>query len=244
MVDLRRTFWIFDWDGTLIDLAPTPDSIQVPPETIDHLEILRRHCAGRVAIVSGRALKDLESRIPLPQLSLVGNHGAQWRVNGQYGVKKLGQAEADELKEATAILSRLSQKYPGSELENKEWTLSFHVRNVDPKKHQSVREAVYHGIRQFLHLQIRPAKSCWEIRPLSAPSKGDAVKHLAGDALTPVIFGDDATDEDMFLTAPAHAITVIVGPRRPTQARFSLSSPKALRDILRELAGHASQLGE
>ena len=235
--NLRETFWVFDWDGTLIDIAPTPDSIIVPPEVLQHLGILQKHCR-RVAIISGRALHDLEQRIPLPELSLIGNHGAEWRIDHQHGTWKLSDSEKRELKGATATLFNLAEQFPASTLENKEWTVSFHVRNLAPPEKEQVQLAISHEMQQFPHLEIRPANACWEVRPLGTPNKGDALKRLIDAEVTPLVFGDDWTDEDMFFASPKNAITVVVGKRRPTHARYSLSSPEELRALLAHITNN------
>ena len=68
-----------DFDGTLVELAETPDSIRVSPELVPLLERLRRRLDGRLAIVSGRSLADLERHVPLSGIAFSGSHGLELR---------------------------------------------------------------------------------------------------------------------------------------------------------------------
>ena len=69
-----------DFDGTLVDLAETPDSIHVPPELGATLARLKARLDGRIAIVSGRAIEDLETHLPRPAIAFSGSHGLEIRL--------------------------------------------------------------------------------------------------------------------------------------------------------------------
>src|SRR6185503_5223779 len=71
-----------DFDGTLVDLAETPDSIMVSPALEPMLRRLQRRLGGRLAIVSGRSLADLESHLPGAGIAFSGSHGLELRLPG------------------------------------------------------------------------------------------------------------------------------------------------------------------
>jgi trehalose 6-phosphate phosphatase len=226
-------YWIFDLDGTLVDLAPAPDAIVVPPPLLDDLDQLAQRFGGRVAMVSGRAAADLRSWIPLNSLTYIGNHGAECIQNGQSWTTPQDPAAQAALDRVRAAASPLQSHYPGSLLEDKGQTLSFHFRQVSPLLRAPLHASLSQLVADTPLLTLRPADECWEIRPVGAPTKGDAVlKLLEENPARPIIFGDDWTDEDAFAAAPPNSITVIVGARRPTQARFKLHSPRDVRALI------------
>lgn len=82
-LSLTDTAFFFDFDGTLVELAPTPDSICVPPSLIALLAALRHRSHGAVAIVSGRGIDNIDTFLNMPDLPIAGLHGAERRdANG------------------------------------------------------------------------------------------------------------------------------------------------------------------
>ncbi|NMP23474.1 trehalose-phosphatase [Sulfobacillus harzensis] len=228
----RQGGWVFDLDGTLLDIAPRPDAVEVPPSLLSSLSQLSNLSAGRVAIVSGRALADLVHLIPLPSIALVGNHGAERRINGHVNSVS---PPSEGLNAIRSQLNQLPTTFPGLVVEDKDWTISVHVRHVAEHR-LGACEAAIRDIASRPDLYLRAAKACWEIGPKSGASKGDAVRWLSehwGTDIRLAIFGDDVTDEDAFHAARPHDLTVIIGSRRPTQAKFSLPSPDTLRRLIK-----------
>lgn len=74
-----ETAFFFDFDGTLVELAPTPDGVLVQPEVIKLLGELRRLTNGAVAMVSGRGIDSIDSFLGMPDLPIAGLHGAERR---------------------------------------------------------------------------------------------------------------------------------------------------------------------
>jgi len=82
-LSLTDTAFFFDFDGTLVELAPTPDSIHVPPSLLTLLDELRRRSHGALAVVSGRGIDNLDAFLNMPDLPIAGLHGAERRdANG------------------------------------------------------------------------------------------------------------------------------------------------------------------
>ena len=57
---LSETAILLDIDGTLLDLAPTPREVWVPPGLAKTLERLHQRTGGALALVSGRSLNDID----------------------------------------------------------------------------------------------------------------------------------------------------------------------------------------
>jgi trehalose 6-phosphate phosphatase len=77
--DPRHAALFLDFDGTLVDIAPTPDTVQVPQGLPDLLARLAARLDGALAIVSGRTLAELDHFLPGP-LAKAGEHGAALRL--------------------------------------------------------------------------------------------------------------------------------------------------------------------
>lgn len=233
-----RGYWIFDFDGTLVNLAATPDSIVVPPDLLEDLDkLIRSHPRG-VAIVSGRSVENLMQYLPLP-ITLVGNHGAQWRLPGKAPTQVARNTDAEQaLDEVRKHLTQWQTDFPGSFFEDKGATVSFHVRALSADAQAQVAQRMRQLLTQYPPLMLYPAHACWEVRPRRGPNKGTAVRQLLDSAskpVTPVVFGDDRTDEDAFSACPEGAMTIIVGSRRPTAATYQIDSPHQVRDYLHRL---------
>ncbi len=231
--------WIFDWDGTLVDLADHPRAIRVPASLIRDLGTIQEHSSYPLVILSGRSLADLEEFIPLSDITLIGNHGAQWRVGGAKTVIPPDPQAQASLKALTEPLNGLRDRFRKSSWEDKQFTISFHMRQVDRRQWKELGEQLARLVEDHTHLQLRPADACWEIRPKYGATKGDAVQMLFRDhpnSVRPVVFGDDWTDEDAFEAANQDGITVIIGSRRPTRARYHVATPADLREILSQVA--------
>ena len=78
---LDKCALLFDIDGTLIDLAPTPDGIDVPPDLLVHLQELWRRTSGALALVSGRTIDNIDDIVKPVKLPAVGGHGAEMRFS-------------------------------------------------------------------------------------------------------------------------------------------------------------------
>src|SRR5262249_20472548 len=77
--DLREWAILLDVDGTIIELAPTPLDVRVPPSLLQPLRGLNARSSGATALVSGRTLSDLDLIFAPLQLAAIGGHGAEFR---------------------------------------------------------------------------------------------------------------------------------------------------------------------
>lgn len=75
------TDWAYflDVDGTLLDIAATPNAVRVDQALLKLLERLHRASGGAVALISGRAISDLDRRLGAPRLPRAGQHGLERR---------------------------------------------------------------------------------------------------------------------------------------------------------------------
>src|ERR1700750_1528706 len=117
---------LLDIDGTLLDLAPTPREVWVPPGLAETLKRLLEKTSGALALVSGRSLNDIDLIFAPEQFPAVGGHGAEMRVSiEEESVATHAPPLDKELKRRLAAIARLS---PGILLEDKGYSLALHYR--------------------------------------------------------------------------------------------------------------------
>ena len=185
-----------DLDGTLLDIAPTPDAVIVPPGLIDILAGLRQRLGGALAVVTGRA-RDTADRLLAPLAPPGGfGHGAELRdaegrITGAEAIPPLPAEWAERLARAAAA-------WPGAILERKPHGVALHYRAA-PDHAPAMRRALETLLAGHAgHFALLPAHMAFEIRPLLA-TKARAVDALMEAApfrgRRPVFVGDDVTDE-------------------------------------------------
>src|SRR6204780_5323845 len=79
--DLRKCAILLDIDGTILDLAPSPQQVWVPPGLRRTLARLDDLTGGAVALVSGRPLADIDLIFSPLQLAAISGHGAEMRAS-------------------------------------------------------------------------------------------------------------------------------------------------------------------
>ncbi|WP_126172487.1 trehalose-phosphatase [Altericroceibacterium xinjiangense] len=219
-----------DFDGTLVDLAATPDGIQIPEQLSDRLGRLRDTLGGRLALVSGRAVTDLERHLGPLTIARAGSHGAaRMRADGS----RIGE-DAQALPPAVnAELAHFAQS-AGFDLESKDHGAALHYRR-DPSLEQRGLDFV-HDLADRHELAVKRGKFVIELVHRGADKAGAVRAFMAEPPFagaTPVFIGDDVTDEDGFAAAEAlGGFGIVVGDRTPTRARYRLDSPQAVHDWL------------
>ncbi|MBV6633251.1 MAG: trehalose-phosphatase [Alphaproteobacteria bacterium] len=219
-----------DFDGTLVDIAPRPDAIAVPASLKDLLANLGDQTNGRIALVSGRAIADIQSILPYYDGILAGGHGAELFQNGEIE-RVTGQIEA-ALTNTISALERFADSLPGILCEPKATGVVLHYRGR-PEAEAAVREAAAMALSSLPDFELHDAKMAVELKHREA-SKGAAVAKLMAQfsAGTPVAIGDDTTDEDMFKVALAQGGTAIKVGDGPTMAPFRCQNPAAVHEML------------
>ena len=226
-----------DVDGTLLDIACHPDDVHVDPRLHDDLHWLRDRLGGAVALLSGRALSQVDALFDWNHHVAAGLHGAELRgpdgearITGDAAVFARIRAHATDLVAATE----------GVMLEDKRLALALHCRHAPASC-----DAAEHIARTLLReagddYVLQRGDHVFELKPAGV-DKGRALADLMRAApfrgRTPWMLGDDLTDEDAFRHVNANGgVSVVVGARRPTEARYALGDPAAVRAWLHALA--------
>lgn len=234
---LSKSAILLDIDGTLLDLAPTPREVWVPPGLAKTLEQLHRRTGGAMALVSGRSLNDIDLIFAPEQFPAVGGHGAEMRVSiDSESVATHSPPLDKELKRRLAAIAKLS---PGILLEDKGYSLALHYR-LAPHAEKAIYEAVS-LIRADLPnapIEVLPGKCVCEIKHsgfTKATGVLELMTHEPFKGRHPLFIGDDVTDESVFAIMPdLHGLAFSVG-RRAKGVAGHFDEPSDVREWLAHL---------
>lgn len=226
-VRLRRPALFLDLDGVLAHLADTPDAVGPDPRRTEVLRALAERLKGRVAIISGRTIAEIDRIAEASVASASGVHGLERRLAGG----ELSRAEAAVgVRHAIAAFEAFARTRPGVMVEDKTVAAGLHFRGA-PEAAEAA-EALTRKVAAETGLAVQPGNMVIELKTPGA-SKGTALKAFMGEdpfaGATPVMLGDDLTDEHGFAAAAElGGFGVLVGPPRETAARFGLPDVDAV----------------
>lgn len=237
-VSLRDIALFFDVDGTLVELAPTPDAVKIPAATIDLLRRLIICTDGAVALVSGRSIETLDDLFAPLRLPTAGLHGFERRnAVGCYSRHTLpGGAE---LQRARLLLGEFTRRHPGLLLEDKRFALAVHFRAVPALAIEVERVVTMVSQRIGGGLEVQPGQMVVELRPANA-SKASAIADFMSEPPYQgrrciAMFGDDLTDESAFRWVnAAGGCSIAVNVSHPTSATARFDSVREVHEWLRE----------
>jgi trehalose 6-phosphate phosphatase len=234
---LSETALLLDIDGTLLDLAPTPREVWVPPGLAKTLDGLLARTSGALALVSGRSLNDIDLIFAPDQFPAVGGHGAEMRLSTDGEAVDAHAPPMDkELKRRLAAIAKLS---PGILLEDKGYSLALHYR-LAPHAEKAIYEAVslIQADLPNAPIEVMPGKSVCEIKHSGfnkASGVRELMKHEPFKGRHPLFIGDDVTDESVFAIMPdMNGLAFSVG-RRAQGVAGHFDEPGDVRAFLARL---------
>lgn len=240
-IDLHLTALLVDVDGTLLDLAPTPLEVVVPPELIVALARLNERSGGALAFVSGRPIAELDLFFAPLKLAAIGGHGAELRLGDGMVVRAKTHLDPHMKEQLAAIRTGK----PGLVIEDKGYSIALHYRQV-PQYGHIVREQVNAICAAYpsTAIEILPGKSVIEVKQPSF-NKGTAVRELMRHepfaGRKPIFIGDDVTDEAAFAVLPEFGgIGFSVGREMKGLAGV-FDAPRDVRRWLGEIAREGQQ---
>jgi trehalose 6-phosphate phosphatase len=187
-----------DIDGTISEIAPSPQEAQVSPICQRALADLAYHLP-LVAAVSGRPTAEMRKMIAVENMAYIGNHGLEQWLGGS--IEAQGEDYRAKLTQALAEV-RAFLAIEGIVFEDKGLSASIHYRRC-PQQGWA-REAILRAIAKSTaasELQIYEGRKVIELRPPLPVNKGTAVLDLVHRyGLKGAIYlGDDVTDVDAFV---------------------------------------------
>jgi trehalose 6-phosphate phosphatase len=222
--------YFLDFDGTLLDLAETPDRIHVDAALILLLDQLFLSCGGALALISGRALSDLDRRLGHAVMPRAGQHGLERR--DATGRLWLHSAPPEIKRSIYQALQPVLKNHPGLLLEDKGLSVALHYRRAPQLAsyaHRLMRRltAETGGL-----LELQCGKCVIEAKPAGFNKGSAIVEYLAEppfNSRRPVFIGDDLNDECAFAAVnDAGGISIKVGKGR-TGASYRLADVVSVR---------------
>jgi len=200
----ERAALFLDLDGTLIDIAPTPDAVVVPAELPGVLVRLRDRLDGALAIVTGRPIEQVDALLPGVATAVAGEHGGVIRASlgGPVQRAQVEPVPPAWLDAADALVAG----FPGALVERKARGYVLHFR-LAPEAGPVFEQDLRARLQDWSHHRLSAAHMAWEVKPTGI-DKARAVNELMKVApfagRIPVFIGDDVTDEDGMRAARAH----------------------------------------
>lgn len=237
----KRVFLFLDFDGTLAPIRKKPSLAMLPAAT----EVILRRLAKRpnvvVCIVTGRSQADIKEKIRMSNIHWITNHGFEISIGRSHWIHQGALQARPVLVEISRKLKRELSVVQGVHIENKRYTLTVHYRNVRKQSVPVVKETTEGLLRPYeAKFKITRGKKVFEVRPDVPWNKGRAVDRVlkllrAGKMSLVVYVGDDRTDEDAFKLLHGRGLTVLVGGRRQSAARYRVQNPSAVAVFLKAL---------
>ena len=229
----------FDYDGTLSPIVSDPGAATLVDGAAEALELLAAQCP--VAVLSGRDLADIKSRVSTPGIWYAGSHGFEVTgPDGSYHQNEAAAAAVPVLERAAAELRDALAQIPGVRVEHKRFAVAVHYREVAPEFVGEIGATV-HRLGQRDGLRVTNGRKVIELRPDIDWDKGTTLAWIrdridAEGDLLPIYIGDDLTDEDAFDAVRFEGIGIAVrhsedGDRR-SAAYFTLENPGQVREFV------------
>ena len=240
--------WLFlDYDGTLAAFTRTPGTIFPDPRVIKLVRQLASLSRVRLAIVSGRPLRDLRAFLPVPGIFLAGTYGVEIQTPEGVKIQRVDYAlTRPYLEQLKPYWEEIIDDRKGFYLEDKGWALAVHARFASSREATRVISSLQQTLDQELitdEYRLIKHNKFLEISAAIA-HKGKTVSFLLNSFPSPgaclIYIGDDDNDAEAFETIHSYggvAISVAqyFGYIRSTGGDFVLKSPKAVRRWLENL---------
>jgi trehalose 6-phosphate phosphatase len=236
---LNEVALFLDFDGTLVELAPQPEAVIVPPDLPPLLERLHARMNGALATISGRPIAEVDSFLAPVKLPASGAHGAELRETRTAGIRVVGAHLSDPVRaQIQAIVSTLQRRWPGLRTEDKGTSFAVHYRHA-PEAEADLRAAL-EALAFGDGWQLLAGHRVFEVKARGW-NKGTAMRRIMEEApfagRRPICVGDDRTDLDGMAAARGLGGDGIAVGGLDADVAWSLSDPAAVRDWLRRLAG-------
>ena len=198
-----RAALLLDLDGTLIEFAPTPDAVIIPPDLLVSLQRLRQRLNNAVAVVTGRPIAQVDALLGDAPYAVAGEHGTAIRHHPQAAICPVALPALP--KDWAGRAQAAAAAHPGALYEPKAHGCVLHFRRA-PEAGPALQAAATEIVAAHPDFMLMPANMAWEVKPRAA-DKGEAVRALMAQppfaGRVPVYIGDDVTDEDGIRAAQA-----------------------------------------
>ncbi|MBI2257257.1 MAG: trehalose-phosphatase [Proteobacteria bacterium] len=201
LFELSEWALFLDLDGTLLDIAASPEAVVVPQSLIDTLRALRNQLCGALAIISGRQIGTVDRLLHPLQIPTAGEHGAALRFpDGNITEAGSRTVVPEDWRQAIRLQAN---GWRNIVVEEKAHSVAVHYRGNPPARSE-IELFLNALVQRNCSFQVLPAAMAFELRHNSV-NKGNALAALMAQApfrnRKPLFVGDDVTDEDAILAA-------------------------------------------
>ncbi|MCW5720516.1 MAG: trehalose-phosphatase [Devosia sp.] len=231
-----------DFDGTLVEIAETPDSIDVPTDLAEQLDRILHEFDHAFALITGREIADIDRFLSPLQLPVAGAHGSQ-RRRADGTLEQLDEGLIAAAQAIVQAIEPLATAHPDLLIEPKEGAVALHFRQA-PELERACHIAMEEALFDHPDFTLVPGKMVLEARP-SAFDKGGALRAFMQEepfaGRVPIFIGDDRTDEDAFRAAQElGGVGIKLGPGS-TAARMRIADVSSVHALLRGLGEIATR---
>ncbi|KKB08209.1 hypothetical protein VE26_10780 [Devosia chinhatensis] len=225
-----------DFDGTLVEIAETPDAIDVPSELTERIDRALQDFDHAFAVLTGREIAEIDHYLAPLQLPVAGAHGAQ-RRRADGTLEAIDDAVISGADAIAQSLQPLAIANPGLLVEAKDGAVAMHFRQA-PELEGEVHQAMQEALVEHPQFTLVPGKMVLEARPVGF-DKGAALRAFMQEepfaGRTPIFIGDDRTDEDAFRAAQELGGIGIKLGSGDTVARMRIADVDSVYALLRGL---------
>lgn len=234
-----------DFDGTLVELASTPDGVEVAENLTAELTRAAHELGSAFAVITGREIADIDKFLAPLHLPVAGAHGTQRRRADGF-VETVDPASVLAAEEIAHAIEPVVEANPGLLMEKKEGAVALHFRQA-PELESTARAAMEDALHNAPDFTLVPGKMVFEARP-SGVNKGEALRAFMREepfiGRTPIFIGDDVTDEDGFIAAQELGGVGIKLGDGETAARMRIANVASVHALIKGLGDIAARDNE
>ena len=237
----KEVVLFFDYDGTVTPIVSHPKDANLSEEMKNTLIKLSNQCT--LAVISGRGLNDIKSRVGIKGIYYSGSHG--YEIEGP-SIKMEYQPALEFVKifdDLEIQLTDLLSGVEGALVERKKFSIALHYRNVSNSEVSIVEKAADDAVKKHPKIRKSYGKKVYELQPDLEWNKGKALEwlveelHVEKRGSKIFYIGDDITDEDAFSAIKTYGIGVLVGAQtRTTGAQYKLKNTEQTLHFLEILS--------
>lgn len=236
----KNVFIFLDYDGTITPLVKTPEEARLSSEVKRLLLKIVQNPRFKLAVISGRALKDIKKKVGIKGITYAGNHGLEIEGRNLRLKGLVRDRQKIILRKFRKVLKEKLSLFKGVMVEDKGLSISIHYRLAERRKIPLIKkeiEKIFNCLNEKKEFDLKDGKMIKEIRPKVNWDKGKAVKWIIakeGKGYFPIYIGDDITDEDAFqIVKEIRGVTVYVGCHRKSFAEYFLYNSQEVKEFLK-----------
>jgi trehalose 6-phosphate synthase/phosphatase len=228
---------ILDYDGTLMPFHVDPLAVFPDTDLIDLLLRLNADPNNRMVINSGRDKQTLEDWLGNFGIDLAAEHGVWLKDSAEW--RRTPGLSSDWKNDVRAALENIVERTPGSFIEEKEFSIAWHYRQIDKdlgeKRLREFRDVLLY-LTANTELHVLEGNKVVEVKHAGVTKGKATLNWLQMDDWDFILaIGDDKTDEDMFRVLPSEAFSVKIGMEN-SEAKYHLVNTLEVRDFLTQLS--------